>query len=296
MNRYLFYFLLLISIVALFVACFAITGYIRFRDQSIPPSAEKTKNTTIVLNDGQRIYTVVLPLDDDEFVVKLHFNHSMNENDIESIEVDGHVIPNSNMKVSGSDNRIVSFDIPSQTLGPSITVTVTLVEPYTSSSLKSKGLSQVMSPRNITVNASTRKVSKVEQTSYKRCIWNNFGENSGGNISLFFCVDTNSKCSSIKTGAQNYLYDYVESKIIKTYSSVPDCEKGAKSVSVGNWSTNMFNVLVPRLPSNISNIPNSGCFADGNAVMSFFGKYNGTIFGTAGCVKNAGYCLPDSLC
>ena len=155
MNDYLLYCSLLIGIVSLFVACFAITGYISFRDQSIPPGAEKTKSNIINLVEGQKEYSFTINLDKDEIIENIHLHYNMSsDNYFENINIDGSDI--SGVKPNTSSNeKVQSFKVTNQSKSNSRkTIKATLHKNYVNTSSNKKDLDVTTSRE--TVTATTR--------------------------------------------------------------------------------------------------------------------------------------------
>ena len=91
----LHYVTLIIALVALFISCFAITGYIRFRDHSIPPGTEQIKPAdSVFLFDELNEYDVKLPtLEKNEHIKGIHVVIESSNHELLAIVYEGKETP-----------------------------------------------------------------------------------------------------------------------------------------------------------------------------------------------------------
>ena len=110
MNDYLLYCSLLIGIVSLFVACFAITGYIKFRNQSIPIGSVKNEFFILSVKSSSTSYKLSLPVKDYQTFTIVTVRHKLKDNCLKSIIIDDIHYTNNHIDTTGKD-MVINFNI-----------------------------------------------------------------------------------------------------------------------------------------------------------------------------------------
>ena len=135
-----------IAIIALFIACFAITGYISYRFNSIPTdSMQNVLKGTVKYTEGSTVAVVTLNgLEDHHQILSIYTKLPANfGNDIVSVTVNGTVITRSNTDASDTNSRYIAIYIDSYRQGAH-KIAFNLLKSYKNSSENTKGLNSFL--------------------------------------------------------------------------------------------------------------------------------------------------------